>query len=792
MIFFSFLGSAQKRKTGIYGKVTDQSGAPIYGATVLCKGTDIRKGVFTNESGEYSLELPEGKYLVIYRFAGFETDTLDLLVEQKMLEYNVQLYSSYQELEEVDVKVGRFDKPLSEQTVSLEVIRAGIIEDKNTRSVETILDQTPGLNILDGEPQIRGGSGFTFGVGAKVAVLVDDMPMLSGDAGRPEWEFIPIENIHQIEVTKGAVSVLSGSSALAGSIHIRTAYPKPKPLTKVNSYCGFYSEPAIEGAKWWNGEALIYGVNFIHTRRIKNFDLVLGGNMNYDHGYIGAPRTSEFVNPDTVSNFSDEQMSSRRARFNFNTRYRSKKIKGLNYGVNGNIMLSKKAMVFAWLDDSTGLFRAYPGAAFLNEQVILNIDPHISLLTNKRGNHKLRFRVLYSDNKMTGNQSNTTTTYYGNYNFKHHLKQWGIDLETGIMASQVNSYALMYKGSGSPYNQLLNTAFYLQTERKFWETLTLSSGARLEYFQLNDSVTANKPIFRVGASFKLHKATFLRASFGQGFRFPTITERFILTGVGNFGVFPNPNLKPESSWNTEIGVKQGIKIGKLLSFIDLAVFRQEYENTIEYLFGFWGDPSVTTNIFGFKFVNTGKSRVMGLDISFAGKADLSKKLSTQFMIGYNYIMPKTLEPDYIYAIDGLNREYSYNSTSLDSTLKILKYRFIHNLKGDMEFTWNEKLSIGFSVKYFSKIENLDGVIKEFEEFTVGAPYIQDIEYMDFFNSHRFGNWIYDARISWKFNKKHKVALIGTNITNLVYSLRPLKIETPRTIMLQYTYKLDKN
>ena len=61
------------------------------------------------------------------------------------------------------------------------------MKSKNTRSVETILEMTPGLTILDQEPQIRGGSGFTFGVGSKVAVFVDDMPVVAGDAGKPDW-----------------------------------------------------------------------------------------------------------------------------------------------------------------------------------------------------------------------------------------------------------------------------------------------------------------------------------------------------------------------------------------------------------------------------------------------------------------------------------------------------------------------------------------------------------------------------------------------------------------------------
>ena len=107
----------------------------------------------------------------------------------------------------------------------------------------------------------------------------------------------------------------------------------------------------------------------------------------------------------------------------------------------------------------------------------------------------------------------------------------------------------------------------------------------------------------------------------------------------------------------------------------------------------------------------------------------------------------------------------------------------------MEWAYKKKFAVGVSVKYFSKIVNMDRIIKEFEEFTAGAPYIQNIRYMDYFNTHRFGNIIVDARISYSLNAKHKLALIGSNILNRSYSLRPLKIEPPRTIMLQYTYKL---
>jgi len=776
----------------LVGKISDEKGEPIMGASVIYRG-DVTIGTLSDENGNYMIELPVGKRIILFRYTSKITDTLEFTIEDKStFTHNVVLKDYVQEIEGVTANVGRFDKPLEDQTVSMEIIRPEIIENKNTRSIETILDQTPGLNILDGEPQIRGGSGFTFGVGSKVAVIVDDMPMMSGDAGRPEWGFIPVENISQIEVTKGAASVLSGSSALSGSIHIRTAYPKAKPKTKVNLYSGLYSKPSVEGASWGKDLPLIAGVNVLHSRMIKNFDLVIGANFNYDHGYIGPPVIKGFVMPDTISDFSERQMASKRARVNFNTRHRSKKYKGLSYGLNGNVMFVQTNMAFAWLDDSSGLYSAYPGAVFLQDQFIFNADPYISLITQASGKHSLRGRLLHSNNKMTGNQSNQATTYYGDYMFQKTYKNlFDLDFIGGISSSYTMSYANMYVGSGTANNSYLNVSAYTQLEKKIKNVLNVSLGGRVEYFSINDSINVLKPIFRAGTSLKIFQETYLRASYGQGYRFPTITERFIQTGVGNFGVFANPNLLPESSWNGEVGIKQGLKFGKIFAYIDVAGFWQEYQNTIEYLFGFWGDPTVNPTVFGFKFVNTGQSRVLGIDASFSGKAKIGKKTDVAFMTGYNYIVPKTLSPDYVYDEDLIGRKYSYNSTSLDSTNRILKYRFLHNVKADIEFTFFKKLAIGFSAKYFSKIENMDIVIKDFEDATSG-PYIQDIRYMDYFKEHQYGNWIFDARISYSFNEKHKIAVISANLMNRSYSLRPLKIEQPRTVMLQYTLNLDRN
>ena len=778
----------------ITGKVRDLQGEAVVGATVFVK-TNQLYGANSDENGQFILELPVGVYNLICRMEGMNTDTIQINVtENGLIELDIPMEEISTVLDVVEVKVGKFDKPLEDQTVSMEVLKPRLIESKNTRSIETALDQTPGLNILDGEPQIRGGSGFTFGVGSKVAVMVDDMPMLSGDAGRPEWGFIPVENISQVEVIKGAASVLSGSSALSGSINIRTAYPTAKPLTKVILYSGLYSAPNEQGAKWYDDAPIIAGATFLHSRKFKQWDLVFGGNFNYDHGYMGPARiTDSIVWKDTITNFSNKQMVSKRGRINFNLSRRSIKNKGVVYGVNGNFMVSQSNMVFAWLDDSTGLYRAYPGAAFLQNQLIFNIDPFIIYTTKSGSKHSLRTRLFRTVNELTANQDNQSTVLYGDYQYKTSIKQIiPVDFIGGITAQNTHSYSNIYRASGSPYNQLLNISAYAQAEKKFWKRLTISLGGRLEYFQLNDSITALKPIFRAGTNFKIHKATFLRASYGQGYRFPTITERYIKTGVGNFGVFPNPELKAETSWNAEFGIKQGFKIGPVMSFFDVAGFWQEYQNTIEYMFGIWNpitSAETMSSSAGFKFLNTGKSRVKGIDASLAGTVAIGKKSDLTFLCGYTYIVPTTLTPDYLYAIDSLNRKFTYNTTSLDSSSKILKYRFLHNVKVDMEYTFAQTFAIGLSAKYFSKIVNMDAIIKDFEKLTKDIEFLQDIYYMDYFERTRHGNWIFDARISYLLKDKHRCALSGSNILNKTYSLRPLKIEPPRTVMLQYTLKL---
>ncbi len=52
-----------------------------------------------------------------------------------------------------------------------------------------------------------------------------------------------------------------------------------------------------------------------------------------------------------------------------------------------------------------------------------------------------------------------------------------------------------------------------------------------------------------------------------------------------------------------------------------------------------------------------------------------------------------------------------------------------------------------------------------------------------------GTMVMDLRLSCEITKRSKIAFIVNNAMNKEYSLRPLKIEAPRTTAIQYTLSI---
>lgn len=783
--------SAQSPGSGrVEGTVRDATDhSPMPGVSVTFgKGSDAT----TDDSGHYAVTVPAGVREGIFRFIGYADLKLPVTVlPEATAKLDADMHASTSQLDMVVVSASKFEQRVGEVTQSLSVLPAAIIREKNSTSLDQALDQVPGIVVIDEDPQIRAGSGFSYGAGSRVLVLMDAMPILSGDIGRPNWTFLPTENVEQVEVIKGASSVLYGSAALSGVINVRTAWPGASPSTRATVFGGMYDTPGNAPSKWWGASPpLTTGASFMHGQRFKKFDLVIGGNAFGDQGYVGPER----VPPDTLVKDPYRLGNGgydHRARFNFATRWRNQKLKGLMYGLNGNVMKSHSTSVFLWDNLNEGLYRPLPGTMTTTDGTQYYLDPFVAYTGPKGTRHNLRGRWFHQQFNNNNDQSNGNDMLYGEYQVQQRFHLFGETVVTaGVTGQQVHSRAVLYSGgpNADGNNTATNLAGYLQLDKKFMDRLMVSAGVRYEKFVVNE-LEQEEPVLRAGATYQLFQGTYLRASYGQGFRFPTIGERYIRTSVGSLHIYPNAELQPETSVNMEGGVKQGFKIGGFTGYVDLVAFRQDFEHYVEFTFGQWGEDRSFANLlgFGFKSINTGGARITGTELEVAGKGNVGP-VELRLLLGYTHTLPVSTTPEeaYGYSVSttGQAQPVSYLSTSSYTKDDILKFRVQDLFRSDVGATC-KRFSGGVSFRYNSHVRNIDEAFIEFEKMGV----LGDIGIEEWMAAHTTGDWITDVRIGYALTEQLKASFLVNNLSNEVYAIRPMSIEAPRNFQVRLAYTL---
>lgn len=763
----------------ISGLVADaKTGEPLIGASI--KSGQI--GTVTDLDGRYNLSLAAGEARIEYSFTGFDSKTEKITLspgENRVL--NLTLGEAENILQTATVTAGKYDKPLSEVTVSLEVVKPKLIESVNATAVDQVLDKVPGVSMIDGQANIRGGSGYSYGAGSRVLLLVDDLPALQADAGLANWGDVAVENIGQVEVLKGAASALYGSSAMNGIINIRTAYAKSKPETNASVFYQYFDDPKDKSTIWWGKDdsyshtdkdsflvnrPFTTGVSFAHRQKFGKLDLAFGSYGLFANSY----------NRDTYRRYG---------RVTPNFRYRVSD--RLVIGLNSNFNFGKSGSFFLWNGNKgTAIYEAGLNSANNSAgRLRYTIDPSIHYTDKFNNRHKLLVRYYNIKNKNAQNRANRSSTNYGEYQFQRNIDRAGLVVTAGAVAYVSKIRAELY---GDTAYTSTNYATYLQLDQKIGQRLNISAGVRYEKFILtspeyfttvilsggdtcilrpdtvpNGRIAESKPVFRLGLNYRIAEATYLRASWGQGYRFPTVAEKFITTDFGAAQVLPNSKLTPETGWSAEVGVKQGFKISDWRGYMDLTGFISEYTDMMEFTFEILPcDPQ-----FGFGLVpafsskNIGNTRITGQEISIAGQGKLFGK-TTSLLAGYTRIDPRfrNWTPD-----DTLSSSVNYN---------VLKYRFRHTVKVDAETELN-KFTIGASYNYNSKMEAIDRV---FEFFIPGLG--------DWRRENNHGYGVLGMRIGYQMTKNFKISGIMGNLLNEAYSERPGSLEAPRN----FTIRLD--
>jgi hypothetical protein len=104
IVGFSFTEAMASK---ISGKVTDSGNSPLPFLTVFVEGTT--NGTTTNSNGDYFLNLPNGKYTLVYRFVGFRTVKKEVDLENGNLVLNIRMEEEITKLKEVSISANAED-----------------------------------------------------------------------------------------------------------------------------------------------------------------------------------------------------------------------------------------------------------------------------------------------------------------------------------------------------------------------------------------------------------------------------------------------------------------------------------------------------------------------------------------------------------------------------------------------------------------------------------------------------------------------------------------------------------
>lgn len=763
-LFSVFQGFSQT----LIGTITSsEDGKPLSEVKVIHEGSN--HVVKSDGTGNFILNNVTLPATITIRTNGFITQTLEISTFDRL---NIQLVPKQRVMNTVVVSAGRRDQQLEEIPISIEIIKPSLVANKGLTNLAQAVDQSPGVYVMDGQVSIRGGGGYAYGAGSRVLLLWNGVPMLSPDIGDAKWNAVPMEQASQIEILKGASSVLYGSGALNGVIALNEREPGPDGVIEAKIQSGIYDNPNRKSLQWWGkGKEQAFNptfhmADFYYGKSIKNIGYTIGANVFYNEAF----RQGE---------------QEKRARINGSFYYRPlKENSKLKAGISYNLQLQDAGVFVLWKNDSM-CYQAMDNTISRQKAVRFNVDPYLKFIDKKNNKHHIRTRyyLVTTGNDTKVYDASFAQMYYFDYQFQKKINSaTNVTLGATNTLNNIKSWVF-----GDHISE--NAAAYSQFEikAKKWDFTT---GLRLEFckldtlpfdsqFKIGSFESPIYPILRIGVHYEPFKGTHVRGSLGQGIRFPSIAERFVSTSVGGVVIFKNPTLRPETGYAAELGIRQVFKIGGWKAMADVAGFANYYSNMTEFTFGLYKPDSITVlqttnpdtinyfyNWVGFQAQNAEQAFIGGAEFSFNSMGKIGE-VDLTTLLGYTYMYPVSLNKDSLYKLS-----FSDPSTNM------LKYRFNHMAKADIQATY-KAFSVGISSRYNSYMRNIDRVFEDGvlgEELLVGMA-----NYRSVFNK---GVAVFDARFGYQINEAFKVNFIANNLFNKEYVSRPGDVQAPRNFILQ--------
>ena len=767
-LFFICLPLAFSAQTTfpISGNVSDKSSRlalPGVTVQVTCDGEFI-KAVATDIDGGFKIEVGGHEMCSLeFSFVGYSSKLFS--ISDITLPLNVRLKEESHAIGLAVVSASISERAVEEEVVPIEVLKPYLADNTNSVGLKGLVGKTSGVSIMDSQVSIRGGSGYSYGVGSRVSLLLDGLPLLSGDLGEIWWSYLPMEHIGQVEVIKGAASSLYGTGASNGVIHFRTVWPSSKKETIVKAFNGIYSDPQNDAWRWWDDSfsPVLNGASVSHRQSWDKVDLVVGGNVMSDKTYLST---------------GHEQ----RARLSAKLRFRPEN--GLLYGISAIAQFTQMGRFILWDDYETSAYLPMNGTSSEDKWFNMNIDPWLSFSGKNGGSHKLKTRFYRTSRfNPSGSISMASNLYMAEYKYGREINEH-ISAQVGTFMSLQSSFSSLYPGVSI---LTFNPAVFGQIEGHHGRLRSVI-GARFEN-NINPGFyeESSGPVLRAGINYEIFKGTNFRASAGQSYRFATIAEKYFSTTLTDgIDVIGNIDLQSESGLNLEAGIKQKLALKNKVVYLDAAVFMLEYDNMIEYTLrpqlNSDGSIIIEDGIlqFFFQALNIGKSRIAGFEASANGEIDIAG-IPVRVFGGATFQYAGDLSRDTSQInmgayIDNFLNSFGDTRDSLVTAGSLLKYRNSGNFKFDVEADFGP-LTIGGSINKQDYVDEIDWY---FNELVSGLANFRE-QFTDGFAS-------IDARLVYNATDDVKLSFIISNINNDIISSRPGILSAPRSMVFRFSCK----
>ena len=227
----------QSRAVSVSGRVTDASGQPIVGASVIVRGTTV--GVSTDTEGRFVLEVPApaASQTLEVSYLGYETATVPV---GSRTSFEVTLQESSSEIEQVVVTalgIKRQEKALSYNVQQVAASDITLVKDANF--MNSLSGKVAGVTINASSSGVGGATKVvlrgnkSISQSSNALYVIDGIPMYNfGGGGGTEFDSrgateaiadINPEDIESISVLTGAAAAaLYGSEAANGAVMITT------------------------------------------------------------------------------------------------------------------------------------------------------------------------------------------------------------------------------------------------------------------------------------------------------------------------------------------------------------------------------------------------------------------------------------------------------------------------------------------------------------------------------------------------------------------------------------------